>query len=376
MLLQRTGDDLVAKVKGLINEVISWLEDKASSDATLKAHCCKVLSESHCHHREGAPMMQLSVIDALSVMVQALSISFVDATKLTALRMWTTSSLPALPSWRLWRTEIQRQTEAAAIHNFRSSLAETKGQVTTDNADLLLTEDTFAEKTALLCCGLAVSPGKPRVAHCEERPGAAYSRRNQVGWRRAQGRVDGRRHLACARRVYALSALRRGAPCACAGSVHSARPLCGMRTNVYKTCAEMRGPGLEYLLWNVCSATVRRSARCGLVRKSRWPSWSRTLRTRICTFHPTSQITLMECGHLGQFLLWCHKVFPDIVKVAQISSAQRSLLLDWVPLVCHRGQSEFGSINEWCFDRLDSCWRSLARGEHSAACCFLTGWDV
>ena len=40
-----------------------------------------------------------------------------------------------------------------------------------------------------VCCGLAVSPGKPRVPYCEERPGAAHSRRDQmcvVGWRKAQ----------------------------------------------------------------------------------------------------------------------------------------------------------------------------------------------
>ena len=29
-------------------------------------------------------------------------------------------------------------------------------------------------------CGLAVSSGKPRVPHCEERPGAAHSRRDQI----------------------------------------------------------------------------------------------------------------------------------------------------------------------------------------------------
>ena len=32
-------------------------------------------------------------------------------------------------------------------------------------------------------CGLAVSPGKPRVAamrRCEERPGAAHSRKDQI----------------------------------------------------------------------------------------------------------------------------------------------------------------------------------------------------
>ena len=36
-----------------------------------------------------------------------------------------------------------------------------------------------------VCCELAVSPGKPRAPHCEERPGAAYSRRDQecvAGW--------------------------------------------------------------------------------------------------------------------------------------------------------------------------------------------------
>ena len=35
-------------------------------------------------------------------------------------------------------------------------------------------------------CVLAVSPGKPLVPHCEERPGAAHSRRDQecvTGWR-------------------------------------------------------------------------------------------------------------------------------------------------------------------------------------------------
>ena len=29
-------------------------------------------------------------------------------------------------------------------------------------------------------CGLAVSPGKPRVPRCEEKPGAAHSRRDQA----------------------------------------------------------------------------------------------------------------------------------------------------------------------------------------------------
>ena len=31
-----------------------------------------------------------------------------------------------------------------------------------------------------MCCGLAVSPRKQRVPHCEERPGAAHSRRDQI----------------------------------------------------------------------------------------------------------------------------------------------------------------------------------------------------
>ena len=31
-----------------------------------------------------------------------------------------------------------------------------------------------------MCCGLAVSPGKPRVPHCEEGPGAAHSTRDQI----------------------------------------------------------------------------------------------------------------------------------------------------------------------------------------------------
>ena len=40
------GDDPFAKVKGLISEMISRLEDKASADATHKAYCDKELSES------------------------------------------------------------------------------------------------------------------------------------------------------------------------------------------------------------------------------------------------------------------------------------------------------------------------------------------
>ena len=40
-----------------------------------------------------------------------------------------------------------------------------------------------------VCCGLAVNLVKPRVPNCEERPGAAHSRRDQMcisGWRCAQ----------------------------------------------------------------------------------------------------------------------------------------------------------------------------------------------
>ena len=42
--------------------------------------------------------------------------------------------------------------------------------------------------------GLALSPGKPRVPHCEERPGAAHFRRDQMsimGWRGEQKKTAG-----------------------------------------------------------------------------------------------------------------------------------------------------------------------------------------
>ena len=48
--------------------------------------------------------------------------------------------------------------------------------------------------------------------------------------------------------------------------------------------ADTPGHGLECLLRNVGSSTAGRSARCGVVRKSRRPSWSRT--TRSCAYAP------------------------------------------------------------------------------------------
>ena len=51
---------------------------------------------------------------------------------------------------------------------------------------------------------------------------------------------------------------------------------------MHRACGGMPGPGLECLLWNVCSSTARRSARCRLVRKSRRPSWSRTTLSCAC----------------------------------------------------------------------------------------------
>ena len=46
--------------------------------------------------------------------------------------------------------------------------------------------------------------------------------------------------------------------------------------------------------------------------------------------------------------VWCWSVFLEIVRVAQISSAQCNLSLGWVPLICHRGRSEFGTTNRLC----------------------------
>ena len=64
-----------------------------------------------------------------------------------------------------------------------------------------------------------------------------------------------------------------------------------------------------------------------------WRSVQVVERNRICTFGPTSQRSQVQCGHLGHFLfLWCQRVFLEVVKVAQISCAQCSLLLGWVSI--------------------------------------------
>jgi len=150
----------------------------------------------------GASMMQLqsagSVIEALSVMVQASSINSADATKLTALVQNSQNSndeddidaagAPAATVYKSHsgsivetledlkaKAEAQlaeaRQTEATASHNFqmlqqsledemkfnaqdleaaKHSLGEVQGQLTTDTADLKMTEDALAEDTAAL----------------------------------------------------------------------------------------------------------------------------------------------------------------------------------------------------------------------------------
>ena len=56
------GDDPFAKVKGLISEMISRLEDKASADATHKAFCDKQLSESRA--KEEAKLAELEKLSA------------------------------------------------------------------------------------------------------------------------------------------------------------------------------------------------------------------------------------------------------------------------------------------------------------------------
>ena len=56
------GDDPFAKVKGLISEMISRLEDKASADATHKAYCDKELSESRA--KKEAKLAELEKLSA------------------------------------------------------------------------------------------------------------------------------------------------------------------------------------------------------------------------------------------------------------------------------------------------------------------------
>ena len=60
-----------------------------------------------------------------------------------------------------------------------------------------------------------------------------------------------------------------------------------LRLGLHCACATKREAGLECLLWNVCSSTTGRSPRCGLLRKSRRPSWSRT--TLSCAYAPYFQ---------------------------------------------------------------------------------------
>ena len=96
------------------------------------------------------------------------------------------------------------------------------------------------------------------------------------------------------------------------------------------------------------------------------------------------------------------KCFPGDSQSCQISSAQCNLLLGWVPLICHRGRSEFettqivfslarevccGHLGRfmllWCLGVLKK-FRStvlhvICVGQQtltSAACCFLPGGDV
>ena len=40
-------------------------------------------------------------------------------------------------------------------------------------------QEPYTQEGPILCCGSAVSSGKPRVPYCEKRPGAAHSRRDQ-----------------------------------------------------------------------------------------------------------------------------------------------------------------------------------------------------
>merc|ERR1712136_738546 len=56
------GDDPFAKVKGLISEMISRLEEKASADATHKAYCDKELSESRA--KKEAKLAELEKLSA------------------------------------------------------------------------------------------------------------------------------------------------------------------------------------------------------------------------------------------------------------------------------------------------------------------------
>ena len=61
-------------------------------------------------------------------------------------------------------------------------------------------------------------------------------------------------------------------------------------------------------------------------------------RNRISSFSPSSQISQVDCDHLGGFLVCA----LEVVKVAQISCAWCSLLFGWSPFICNGRRSEFG----------------------------------
>merc|ERR1719222_1247831 len=52
MKSSRAGDDPFAKIKGLISDMISRLEEEADADASHKAYCDKELSESNVKHAD------------------------------------------------------------------------------------------------------------------------------------------------------------------------------------------------------------------------------------------------------------------------------------------------------------------------------------
>ena len=119
----------------------------------------------------------------------------------------------------------------------------------------------------------------------------------------------------------------------------------------------------------VCSGTSVRRPGCGLVRKSRRSFFGSVQHCRVCTlfasahraytFNPTSQMSLVEGGHLEHFLCCSVKKFFQKFRVAQISNAQCSLLLGWAAIWAEPiwvGQ-------QLCFHLFGfRCWRSHARG--------------
>merc|ERR1719272_2612682 len=63
-----SGDDVFAKIKGLIADMISKLEEEAEADATEKAYCDKELSETHTKRedKEGEISKLSTKIDQMS----------------------------------------------------------------------------------------------------------------------------------------------------------------------------------------------------------------------------------------------------------------------------------------------------------------------